>query len=346
MDELDAALDKLSGYAPEFGSGLANHGPTAAEALLRLDRAEDIAGFVDRYRRRLEPGPPPGRPLDGDEWQGELGELPRWPDWVATFDAELANSPAEEVLTQWVPRLVPGVIAAGTHGLIRTAHAARALETAESPARRHELAQGLAYWAARYQELPGPPVLLGTGAIAETLAHLPQLPDEAPDEWRISDRVRHVEMIVTPFEQSVAALAPPPDVPGALDQVAVGGAVAYLANAGGGHEIALVHAVTAPLALQLLLGNLGSGDQATAFSYLWQAAAALHVAYARTRVPLDGPGRLPTPSLPERDELVDRAVASDDEHAIKLTEAALRAHHRTADPRLLAAAADLVERVA
>ena len=49
--------------------------------------------------------------------------------------------------------------------------------------------------------------------------------------------------------------------------------------------------------------------------------------------------------LPERetlsaDALVDRALASRDEHAIKLTEAALRCFGRTGDRELLWAAAD------
>ena len=339
-DELDEALVALEGFAPEFGPGLANHGPMAAEALVRVGRPDAVAGFVDRYRRRLGTAAAGGRPLAADGWEHGLGAFDRWADWVATFDAELASGSPDEVLARWVPRLAPGCMAGGTHGLLRTAHAARACDEADTAPRRHELAQGLAYWAARYQELPGPPLLLGRGTVGATLARLPSLPDEAPDEDLISDRVRHVEMIVTPFEQSVAALGTPDDVDAALDEVAQGGAAAYLANAGGGHHIALVHAVTAPLGLQLVLPTLGAGERVTAFSYLWQAMCALHIAYATAR-----PAEEPVPAtVPGRDDLVDRAVASDDEHAVKLTEAALRAHDRTGDDRLLVAAADLAAR--
>ena len=345
VDALDDALERLAGTAPEFGPGLSNHGPMAAEALVRLGHADDVAGWVDRYRARLEPGPPPGRPLAGDEWQEALGDPVSWPDWVATFDRQLAASAAvADVVAGWVPRLAPGSIAAATHGLIRTAHAVRSLEHDDTPRRRHELAEALAYWAARYQELPGPPVLIGSGDVPATLAGLPQLPEEAPDELLITDRVRHVDMIVTPFEQAVAALAPPRAVPAALDALGVGGARAYLANAGRGHEIALVHSVTGPLALQLLLGSLRPSDHQTVFAYVWQAVASIHVAYAVDRVP---PGPPPAgEELPDVDELVALAVASGDEHAIKLTEASLRAYARTPQPVLLAAAADLACRAA
>jgi hypothetical protein len=361
VDPLDDALERFRGTAPEFGHGLSNHGPMAAEALVKLDRPDEVAAFADRYLRVLEPAGSPGKPLVGDEWQDALGRLDRWPDWVATFLAELSDHPVKDVVATWVPRLAPGTMAGATHGLIRVAHGLRALSAEDNPGRRRELAEGLGYWAARYQELPGPPVLIGTGGIPETLAGLPVLPEEAPEEYLIFDQVRHVEMIVTPFAQGVAALAPPPALVPALDAVAGGGAAAYLANAGRGHEIALVHAVTSPLALELVLPSLRPGDRPTVFAYAWQAVAALHVAYAVERVPprpvppgSGGPGAdvaeateaTDAEPVPEWDALVDRAVAAGDEHAIKLTEAAGRAHARTGDPALLRAAADCATRFA
>ena len=44
--------------------------------------------------------------------------------------------------------------AAAFHGVLRTGHATRALRQRETAARRNELAVGLGYWAARYEELP------------------------------------------------------------------------------------------------------------------------------------------------------------------------------------------------
>jgi len=265
---------------------------------------------------------------------------------VATFEAELGAGPAPDVVARWVPRLAPGSVAAAGHGLIRTAHAVRALTRADRPGRRAELAQGLAYWASAYQELPGPPLLVGPLDVARALAGLPPLPDEAPEEDLISARLGHLAMIAKPFEQAVAALAVPGDLVPALDALATGGAAAYLDNAEGGHGIALVHAVTVPMALELLLPWLGPEDAVTAFAYAWQAAAALHAAFAPVRAGGVGPPGRPSADPPSPDDLVAGAVESGDEHAIKLTEATLRAHARLGAPVLRAAPADAAWRFA
>jgi len=51
----------------------------------------------------------------------------------------------------WVPRLVPALSTALFHGAIRAAHAVRAIEAADTSARRAELARALGYWAARFR---------------------------------------------------------------------------------------------------------------------------------------------------------------------------------------------------
>ena len=85
----------------------------------------------------------------------------------------------------------------------------------------------------------------------------------------------------------------------------------------------------------MLLPWLAQEDRDAALGYVWQAVAALHVAYDEDRTtPVSNEGR------PSADTLVDRALASGDEHAIKLTEAALRSFARSGDAVLLSAAAD------
>ncbi len=56
-DLLDAALTRLHTTDPEFGGGLSNHGPMAAEALEALGAPQQIPTFVDRYASRLSPMP-------------------------------------------------------------------------------------------------------------------------------------------------------------------------------------------------------------------------------------------------------------------------------------------------
>ena len=126
----------------------------------------------------------------------------------------------------------------------------------------------------RYQELPGPPLLIGHQNVPEALADLPYLPEETPEEFLISAVVAHVADIAEEFEQAVASLGYEGDAIAFLDALAVGGARAYLRNAEGGHAVALVHAITAPLALELVLPWLAREDHTAVLAYAWQAVAA------------------------------------------------------------------------
>jgi hypothetical protein len=339
---LDDALTMFAATAPEFGGlGLSNHGPMGSEVLERLGRSDAIADWAKSYRSRLDHAPTPAdRPLNEEEWPAALGDGTRFAEWLATFEIELADRPVAAVVGEWGPRLAPGAVAAATHGLIRTGHALRGLQAADTEPRRLEVAHGLAYWASRYQELPGPPLLIGTQGVDDSLALLPYLPEETPQEFLISAQVAHVADVSDEFEQAVASLGFDGSALELLDALAAGGARAYLRNADGGHAIALLHAITGPLALELMLPWLAVEDRDAALAYCWQAVAAIHVAFALDRHPPD----LGDAEPPGRDELIERAVASGDEHAIKLTEAALRSHARSGDPHLLWAAADACAR--
>src|SRR5262249_46922823 len=152
-DVLDEALGWIARTGPEFG-GLSNHGPMAAEAMVALGRSEAVLPWLDRYRKRLQPAPTERNRMTGDEWRAALGDFTRVGDWVARFDRELLAAPWRSVLATWLPRLLPGTSAVLFHGVLRTAHAARGLSRADTAPRRHELASGLGYWAARYITLP------------------------------------------------------------------------------------------------------------------------------------------------------------------------------------------------
>jgi hypothetical protein len=340
---LDDALTVFAATGPRYGSlGLANHGPMAAESLAHLGREDAIAEWVEYYRRRLEPAPPAAdRPLSEEDWPEALGEEERFGEWLALFEREVADRPPVAVVGEWAPRLLPGAVGAATHGLIRTAHAVRALAEQDTPPRRLELANGLAFWASTYEELPGPPLLIGKEDVPDALADLPYLDEDAPRQLLISDMVAQVGDIADEFEQAVASLGWNGGQVELLDALAWGGSLAYLRNADDGGAIGLLHSVTSPMACELILPWLPVEDRDAALGYVWQAVAALHVAYDNDR----------KSELPERETLsagalVDRALASRDEHAIKLTEAALRSFARTGDQVLLWAAADASARFA
>ena len=125
--------------------------------MLALGRPDAVLPWVERYKSRLQDRPAHSHPISPAAWREALGHINRVGDWAAFFDDQLAEAPWQDVVRSWVPRLSPALIAAATHGLIRTSHAVRSLGVSETPQRLHELAEGLGFWAARYQGLPGTP---------------------------------------------------------------------------------------------------------------------------------------------------------------------------------------------
>ena len=144
---LDEAYERLHATGPEFDGFLSNHGPMAAEAMVRHGHSDLVGSWLDGYMRRLEEFPSGLGPI-GSDWQEALGDLRRVADWTAFFRAKLGQRPWRQVLNAWWPRLLPGVVAAATHGVIRVGHAVRALlADGDDPSHLAELAHGLAYWA-------------------------------------------------------------------------------------------------------------------------------------------------------------------------------------------------------
>ena len=332
---LDEALARLAGTGPEYGGGLANHGPMAAEALVRLGRMEAVAPWVDGYLRRLEPPPHGGAAVTRTDWRGALGDARRVGGWAALFDRALREAGWKDVLQEWAPRLAPGLSAAACHGLIRTGHAARGLAERDDLIRRRELAQGLAYWAARYQALAE---TAGTSAplpLEQALARVPILPAERRGRGLIAEALAGESAL--PGFPAVAGLV---DVgaDGFLSALTETFAGVYLAQARPGTRIAFIHAVTGPSAVRLLLPHLTREAGAALLRYAWQSAAAVYGGYAGAPLPAAG-AAAPWP----REEMIDRAVATGDEHAIKFTEACLREHALAPRPAYLQAARRNIE---
>jgi hypothetical protein len=361
-DVLDEGLSRLAATGPEFRGGLSNHGPMAAEALVRLDRADAVEHWLDDYLKQLDDAPRATGRITDQTWPEALGVRKRVGDWEAYFRDQMSEQPWRDVLARWWPRLVPGLAAAGTHGIIRTSHAARSLAAAEAAAvaegaaiaggavgargaavaggttahtaeRRDELARGLAYWAASYLPLPGTPRTAGTLDLGAALQGLP-LASQPPARGLITEGLTTGLAGEQRFGPAVAALRPPADV--AADLLAFGREFTRIFLAYGGERpITLLHAVTAPVAARSVLPLLPDAVARPTYDALWQVGAGLYAVYTGGVVPRP----LPTGAPPSPDEVTDRAVATGDEHAIKLTEACLRLHAESPDPLFLHAAA-------
>jgi hypothetical protein len=349
---LDEAYQRLHVTGPEFDGWLSNHGPMAAEAMVRHGHAGQVPRWLDGYMRRLEEFPRGTGPI-GSDWQDALGDPRRIADWTGYFGREVTEQPWRQALDTWWPRLLPGVAAAATHGVIRVGHAVRAL-TQDSEDAEHltELAHGLAYWAARWQPVPGAPGSLpDTGgepvAAAEPFAAADLL-DAVP---RIADQsggVRERLGRLTGLPGWSATLAAPriPAAPEALRSWLAGlvdtATIRYL-RYGHGNGVMLVHSATAPNAVLRTLPVLDQRLWAPSVAASWAATAALTAIYAPA-----APAAPTGPPGPQgAEETFARAVEHGDEHVIKFADTAADVYARTGDAGALAAAVratQLIER--
>src|ERR1700722_11044304 len=151
---LDETLEAMAPMGPDLSNGFSNHAPMAIEAMCAMERGGAVMPWFERYRHSLAPRRARVARLTDDNWRVALGDQRRTEDWFEFFRNELEEHAWQSVLDIWAERLAPGLMAAATHGVIRTGHATRAMALEETPARRRELADGLAYWAAEYLPLP------------------------------------------------------------------------------------------------------------------------------------------------------------------------------------------------
>jgi hypothetical protein len=342
-DPIDEAYTLLLDRAPEYGPmAFSNHAPMAVDAMVALGRSDAVGPWLARYAAQLGPGPEPGADIDVDAWTASLGDEGRFADWRALFDRELATRPWETVLDTWASRLAPGLIGAALHGILRTAHATRSLGRRNTPVRRRELAQGLAYWAATYYSLPGD-AAAATAALPPdaALRAVPFLPSAVRrPHGSIVDALAPLADFL-PFHGAVGLIDPTTaELDAILSGITATLAAAYLANVHSGNLIALVHFVTGPSAIRLLFPHVSETTRGRLLVYAWQAGAALYCAYGTTPEAIT-----PRAPLPAREALIDGALATGDEHAIKFVEACLREDAIRPAPVFHAAARDAIGRL-
>ncbi|WP_432067282.1 hypothetical protein [Streptomyces sp. C10-9-1] len=305
-DAVSGALERLRGVGFEHGPRFVNHAPMAAEALACMGYADAVPGWVDGNLRTHTYHDPPGArwtidPADPEDWRSALGRFDRVADWTALFARELALDPWREVLARWWPRLLPGMSGVLTHGVIRTAHAVRAVSRAEPGADdrllRDELAQGLGYWAARYA------------------THTRISPGDAypaPGEGAESGG-------------SATAL---------LDGLVAEYSGVY-ASVPQHHPVPLIHSITGPAAVRLVVEHLPAAQHHVSYRVARDVSASMLGWFSVTRPADTTAAPSGAPDLPE---VFATAAAIGDEHAIKLAEVAVRHQALAPDPRHAAAA--------
>ena len=329
----DDALERFHRTGPEFDGYLSNHGPMVVEVLARRNQDPLIDRWTDRYLRRLDELPRGGWPIDPLHWQDALGDPARSADWIELLLREVDQGPWQDVLTRWWPRLLLGIAAGATHGVIRVGHAVHALGEVESPPRIAELAHALGYWAARWQ--PSPLIQpVGNLSPSELVAALPRV---ARQESGIRDRLAQLEQTTGWADQAATLAAPVTEevIPAALEHI-VDAVVAMYPRFARGNPTMLVHAATAPNAVAMTLSALPKSLWRDSFDAAWSMSAAVIAAYA----PLKPHETVPAQPTPQ--DVLDQAFIHGGEHVIKFTDTALASHYRTGNPIALSSAVTAV----
>lgn len=289
-------------FGATYRGSLASHYPMAVAALDAMGAAEaDFGRFDARYLPQLEAIQPAVVVIQPGDEAAHLGSPRAFPEWVAYFEAAIAQDGEEPVLRRWVDRLMPAVAAGAFHGAIRTAFA---LES-KAPG---EMAHALAYWASAYVPLPGTYEPSGTLAPDEVLARLAADPAHAGKRPAGNGIIqRAIAAARAPdFATHVASLAPDEL---ALDGIARALLRAYAASG----DFTLLHCVTGTHAFRLLAPY--ASDSGAALADFWAAIVATYLG-AGAPPPqgwgLEGDDTLDWPAIHAR------AVRREDEHDIKL----------------------------
>jgi hypothetical protein len=140
---------------------------------------------------------------------------------------------------------------------------------------------------------------------------------------------------------------------GALEAAAVDRALSELTAEYAGHYVAtmpsfpipLIHTITAPAAMRLLLVDVPAELHGDSFRTITQVNREFFAAFGGQRAAADQ-GSAGSDDEPTFRSLAAKAVEIGDEHAIKICEAAARENARCPDPRYLGAASATLELIA
>lgn len=292
------AIGELQSTRHTYGGGLSNHGPMAVEALVSLGKPEVIPAFLADYVPRLRSGAP----------------------------ADPVVGPVRGWLADRLPDLVASAGKHAGHGLLRTAHAVRAIERVAAHSGvvpevlLTELSAAVGYWQAGDELLPAPSALTGSTPLPAWYDELPRLPLEERVDGLLTVTLGKAARM-SGFVEQVARLDSAGQVPDILDQLALAAAGRYLANDGLAN-FTLLHGVTVSSMARVLVPHLRPRDQAQLAASVAGFVAAAVVGFD------DGPavdGRTWTVG----EDLATAAAASLDDHTIKFADACLGLAQRT-----------------
>lgn len=288
----------------EFGGGLANHLSMTVVALDRLGASEEIqAAFARAYRSR-HVLMPLGR---GDQANtSRLGDRQEEAGRVAHMLTEMRTLGRDRALRKHLPYLLRGLGASAFHAMIRTAYGVEAADD-------DEIAFGLAYWQSTWLDLGAPAgrcdrTLDVEGLIATFGAYVRHR-GEGPSDGLIHFKLWQIanEPYFAPFADSAEIDADN------LTKLATLARMIFTTTL----DFTALHLVTAAHALRVLSPWIE--DRAWANAMFWRAMLA---AYGGMQAPLIE--EIHSNTAWTWDELAAKAIATGDDHAVKLTYSARR----------------------
>lgn len=306
--QLHELLDANLLLQPEYQGQLTNHLPMALHALHSLgaspERMRDFfAVHAQRFQRGMYACAEREPLLPIADWVRLRGQDDAFPSLLAYFNGIVASHGMEDSLRFALPDLIPGVAAAAFHGLIRTAHAVQA-------AHAGELAAALAYWAWRWQPLTEPPVanpLIGFDSWAGLLVK--QAAGCHSDDQLISTCMNAASRSDAYLELA-GALMPAASLEKRIAELAELAVDCYVA----GPNFTTLHMVTGLRALRTLLPWIRDSEASQATVVHCFVAAYLVARGSATEPAI-------VPKSKSWADVIQDALASDDEHVIKLVHA-------------------------
>lgn len=299
---LTALLDRAQAFAPEYGGTLSTHLPMALVAAHSLGAsAARMQALFATISARLNAAPRVA--AAADNWLALRGNRAAFPAVRAHFVRAIAEHGRDAVLRQTLPLLVDGVGAVAFHGLLRTASATVANHDAE-------LASGLGVWACGHLPLASfvatPSSRAGVAGVKDWLARM----TAQGDEWRtdtsgmIAPQMRAF-VHTSAFRNGVDRLVVHD---GTLRELAAFALAVYLRTS----NFTVLHLMTSAHALRVLMPWLYE-PQVAVRHYARAYAAGVAASGVKLDLQTIAVNLLPWP------EITAIAIASDDEHVIKLT---------------------------
>jgi hypothetical protein len=283
-------------FSAVYGDGAANHLAMALVALDRLGADEDrLRRYASFYERRLRLKPAEEPPLPDDGWRSVIGK----PAYERTLARELADALREKgreaILNGIVPHLAPAIASQAFHGLIRTAYAVDSGDDVDIP-------DALTSW------------VIGYGVLGRRDERRWESAMEAFVAMRGDDRFprEFTSRSITGSIAKVIAIPAFDDYRAGIKTIALRDLTKiavqlFLATA----DFTVLHLVTACHATRILQPYLGAGA-------LDHFAVAMLAAYASIGRPDFDTVLDAAKNPPDWQALSARAIASNDEHDLKL----------------------------